>query len=73
MWIVDPRIMCRQHLLGEHAEIHMFAGAIERGYSVKGYLENGLLEVHNLHKRHEELAREIKRRNYGHNSEVDKK
>ena len=24
MWMVNPRIMCRQHLLGEHVEIHMF-------------------------------------------------
>ena len=48
MWMVDPRIMCRQHLLGEHVEIHMFVGAISRGKSVKGYLEKGLLEVHNM-------------------------
>ena len=71
--MVDPRIMCRQHLLGEHVEIHMFTGIIDRGYSVKGYLEKGLLEVHNLYKRHEELVREMKRRNYRHNSEIDKK
>ncbi len=73
MWMVDPRIMCRQHLLGEHAEIHMFVGAIDSGCSVKGYVEKGLLEVHNLHERHEELVREMKRRGYRHNSEVDKK
>ena len=71
--MVDPRIMCRQHLLGEHVEIHMFAGIIDRGYSVKGYLEQGLLEVHNLYERHEELVREMKRRNYRHDSEIDKK
>ena len=71
--MVDPRIMCRQHLLGEHAEIHMFIGAIDRGYSVKGYLERGLLEIHNLYNRHEELVREMERRNYRHNSKIDKK
>ncbi len=71
--MVNPRIMCRQHLLGEHAEIHMFVGAIDRGYSVKGYLEEGLLEVHNLYKRHEELVREMKRRKYRHCSKIDKK
>jgi len=73
MWMVNPKIMCRQHLLGEHAEIHMFVGAIDRGYSVKGYLERGLLEVHNLYERHKELVREMKRRKYRHNSEIDKK
>jgi hypothetical protein len=56
--------MCRQHLFGEHAEIYMFVGALERGYSVKGYLEKGLLESHNLYNRNEELVAEIKRRNY---------
>jgi hypothetical protein len=29
MWMVDPRIMCRNHLLGEHAEIHMFVWNID--------------------------------------------
>ena len=65
--------MCRQHLLGEHVEIHMFIGTINRGKSVKGYLENGLLEVHNLYNRHEELVEEIIRRKYNHYSEVKKK
>jgi hypothetical protein len=73
MWMVNPRIMCRQHLLGEHAEIHMFIGALSRGKSVKGYLEKGLLEVHNLYSRHEELVEEMKRRGYHHRSEVEEK
>ena len=71
--MVNPRILCRNHLLGEHAEIHMFVETISRGYSVKRYLEKGLLEVHSLYDRHEELVREMKRRNYRHNSEIDKK
>ena len=28
MWGVDPKQMCRQHLLGEHVELHMQAGAV---------------------------------------------
>jgi hypothetical protein len=73
MWMVNPRIMCRQHLLGEHVEIHMFIGTLNRKKSVKGYLEKGLLEVHNLYNRHEELVKEMKRRGYNHYSEVDEK
>ena len=73
MWMVDPRIMCRQHLLGEHVEIHMFIGAISRGKSVKGYLEKGFLEVHNMYARHEELVEEMKRRGYRHCSDVEEK
>ncbi|NIW09756.1 MAG: hypothetical protein GWN33_03940 [Gammaproteobacteria bacterium] len=71
--MVDPRIMCRQHLLGEHAEIHMFVGTISRGNSVKGYLDKGLLEVHSLYNRHDELVKEMKRRNYRHDSAISKK
>ena len=73
MWMVNPRIMCREHLLGEHVEIHMFVGSINRGKSVKGYLEKGLLEVHSLYNRHEDLVKEMKRRCYNHKSEVDEK
>ena len=47
--MVDPKIMCRQHLLGEHAEIHLFIKTISRGNSVKGYLQKGFLENHNLY------------------------
>jgi len=71
--MVNPRIMCRQHLLGEHAEIHMFIKTISRGNSVKGYLQKGFLEIHNLYHRHEELVREMRQRDYKHNSDLDKK
>ena len=71
--MVDPQIMCRNHLLGEHAEIHMFVWNIDRKHSVKGYITKGLLETHNLYDRHEELAHELKRRGYKHNSKLDEK
>lgn len=71
--MVDPRIMCRQHLLGEHAEIHMFIGTINHGNSIKGYLEKGLLEIHSLYNRHDDLVKEMKSRNYRHDSAIDKK
>ena len=73
MWMVDPTIMCRSHLLGEHAEIHMFIGNFNRGQSVRGYLQNGLLEVHSLYTRHEELVGEMKHRGYKHLSDLDEK
>jgi uncharacterized Fe-S radical SAM superfamily protein PflX len=73
MWMVDPRVMCRQHLLGEHVEIHMYVGALSRGQSVKGYLQKGLLEVHSLYDRHDEIVEEMKRRGYKHCSDLDEK
>lgn len=71
--MVDPRIMCRNHLLGEHSEIHLFVWNIDAGHSVRGYIDKGLLEIHNLYDRHEDLARELRRRGYRHNSELDAK
>ncbi len=73
MWLVNPKVMCRQHLLGEHVEIHMFIGTINLQKKVNGYLEKGLLEIHNLYARHDQLVEEMKRRGYNHHSDVDKK
>jgi hypothetical protein len=71
MWNVNPRIMCRNHLLGEHLEMHMFVGCLNKGKSIEGYLD-GLLEIHNLKKRHRELVKEMGRRGYNHNSPLPK-
>ena len=64
----DPRIMCRQHLLGEHVEHHMFVGSINKGKPMTGFLRKNLLEPLSLIDRHNKLAFEIKRRGYNHMS-----
>lgn len=68
MWNVPPSLLCRKHLLGEHVETHMFAGTILKGNSLQGYIKKGLVEVHNIKSRHEELSNEMKTREYKHNS-----
>lgn len=68
MWMTDPRIMCRQHLLGEHVELHMTVGALNLGTSIKGYLASDLLEPQNLKSRHTELVTEMASRGYHHKS-----
>jgi len=70
MWMVDPKILCRQHLLGEHNELHMFAGSIAKGISMKGYIEKGLVEISSIKSRHQELALEMERRGYKHQSSL---
>ena len=72
MWNVNPSIMCRQHLLGEHLEMHMFAGCISKGKSIRGYIENGLVDTGLIIKRHDKLAREIARRGFRHDSPIQK-
>lgn len=68
MWNVDPRLMCRKHLLGEHVEMHMFAGTLAKGVGIQGYLDRGLVEVDRIRIRHDELAEEMVRRGYKHRS-----
>lgn len=68
MWNVDPKMLCDKHLLGEHVETHMFVGTLNKGRSVKGFLAKGLLEVHTLKKRHDDLVAEMERRGMTHSS-----
>ena len=67
-WSVNPKMLCRKHLLGEHVEHHMFVGSITKGFSVEGYLRDGFLEPHTLKERHDEIAAEMVRRGYNHKS-----
>ena len=52
--------------------MHMFANSIRLKKPIKGYIDNGLVEVHNLIKRHDELAWEMKRRGFKHRSPLGK-
>ena len=68
MWMVDPRKMCDQHLLGEHVELHMLVGSLRRKKTLTGFLEGGLVELHNIRSRHAELVVEMKNRGFRHAS-----
>jgi len=63
--------MCRQHLLGEHVEIHMLIGAIKKKKNIKGFLKSGLLAPQVAFRRHEELVEEMVRRGYNHKSPLE--
>lgn len=68
MWMTPPETMCRKHLLGEHVELHMLVGTINKGVSVEGFLTKNLLEPESLYARHAALVAEMKHRGYAHNS-----
>ena len=68
MWNISPNEMCRAHLLGEHVEMHMFAGCLAKNKNLNGYVKKGLIETHNIENRHNKLVKEMKRRGYNHNS-----
>jgi hypothetical protein len=69
LWLVNPRLMCNQHLLGEHVECHMFVGIIRLGQKIDGY--HHLVETALIESRHNELAQEMIRRGMNHNSRLE--
>lgn len=72
MWNLDPKLLCKQHLLGEHFEIHKAVGNLRHSGTWSNSLTaQGFLEPQNFAKRHKKLAKEMQRRGYKHNSELD--
>lgn len=71
MWGVEPKVLCRQHLLGEHLEMHMFATTIRRGISIDGYVKNGLVQPELVYQRHQDLVVEMIRREMNHKSPME--
>jgi hypothetical protein len=65
-WQVNPKIMCYNHLLGEHRELHALAGTLLKGTSIQGYIDNNLVEVQSIIPRHESLVKEMMIRGYKH-------
>lgn len=71
MWMVDPRIMCRQHLLGEHCELHMMVANIRLGRSIEGFIRINAIEPQSIKRRHDEIVVEMDRRKMHHKSPLD--
>ena len=71
MWNIKPSLLCNRHLLGEHLETHMFLGAIRKGKSLKGYIDNGLVETDKIKSRHDLLADEMINRGMNHKSPME--
>lgn len=68
MWLVAPSLLCRQHLLGQHVELHMLCGTIRRGSRLDGYVRNGLIDTSKIAAYHDAVAREMGVRGYRHAS-----
>lgn len=70
MWMIDPELLCRKHLLGEHYEIHKAAGFLRNGRNLFGLLR-GFLDPRRMEVRHQALTFEMQQRGYLHNSPLD--
>lgn len=67
--MIDPKMLCKNHLLGEHNEIHKHKHCFEKCYSISGRISPiVLIEPENMQNRHDELVQEMIRRGYNHNS-----
>lgn len=75
VWDIPPARLCRNHLLGEHRELHAIWSILVKGK--KGYSRHpetlrwkGRLKA--LYLRHGELVAEFGKRGYFHHSPLDK-
>lgn len=66
MWMVNPKILCRKHLLGEHGEIHKHRHNFVKQHKMAGRM--GQIEPKAMETRHNALAKEMKERGYNHQS-----
>lgn len=74
IWDVDPRRLCRQHLLGEHRELHGLWNILtqqKRGYSRHPETVRWVGKLAALYRRHERLVEEMSRRGYAHATPLD--
>lgn len=68
MWMVDPKTLCRQHLLGEHFELHKFRHIFEKKQDVSTRISRKQIFPELMKIRHDELAQEMVNRGYRHSS-----
>lgn len=74
IWDVDPALLCRSHLLGEHRELHGLWNILvhnKRGYSQHPETKRWVGKQAALFHRHEQLVAELRRRGYVHSSPLD--
>lgn len=74
IWDLDPSRLCRQHLLGEHSELHALWNILTQdreGYRQHPETQRWVGKLAALHARHEALVEEMEARGYRHASPLD--
>jgi hypothetical protein len=73
IWDISPSLLCRQHLLGEHRELHAVWSVItkkKKGYSKHPETIRWIGKLKALYIRHKALVIEMKKRGYTHRSNL---
>jgi hypothetical protein len=76
IWDVDPRLLCRSHLLGEHRELHGLWNILTQGkagYRNHPETKRWVGKQAALYERHEALVAEMTGRGYRHRSPLDER
>ena len=76
IWDVPPSLLCRQHLLGEHRELHGLWRILtedRKGYAHHPETRRWRGKLAALYRRHEALVEEMARRGYRHTSPLDQR
>ena len=69
MWMINPKLMCDKHLLGEHGEIHKNRHNFVKKHKVTGRIIPFVqIEPQSMLSRHDELAVEMVSRGMNHKS-----
>ena len=75
IWDLEPSLLCNQHLLGEHRELHgcwRILTLKKKGYSRHPETQRWVGKEAALYARHEALVAEMRRRGWtGHKSDLD--
>jgi len=71
MWMVDPEILCNQHLLGEHKEVHQANGTLKKKMKITGFIRSNCIEPMAIQSRHDDLANELIKRKMNHKSPLE--
>jgi hypothetical protein len=74
IWDVDPALLCRSHLLGEHRELHALWTILSedrRGYRNHPETVRWEGKLAALYSRHERLVAEMAARGFKHHSPLD--
>lgn len=76
IWDIEPKKLCRNHLLGEHRELHAIWNILtqnKKGYSLHPETIRWKGKLKALYLRHDKLVEEMKSRRYNHKSPLDKR
>jgi hypothetical protein len=64
MWMVDTKILCKQHLMGEYREHFAIAGLMRLKRRFDGYIRNNLVEPTAITNRFKSIREEMLSRGY---------